>query len=414
MENMVEEKIEGRINQSLNSKIILNKKYIDDEQLNRKEQFQVLEEVFNTNVRENEIMRLSDHFAPIFRNDHPYHLSLIGKTGSGKTVTLLFFLNIIHKLCKKKNIKMKYIHLDLSIPKPCFRVLNDLSCLLNASKRYKRGVALDELMYRIEDKLKDQTGYFILFVDEIDHVERDPDSFQKFLIRRLPQRTTMKVILVFTSNRLNWQEDMDPRVKSFLKYHEVMFYPYNAMDLKKILSIRIKKALNPNMIQSGVIEKIAAISSRHHGDARKAVELLSKSAGIAEREAHPITLDTVDQALEEIERDKYVAMITTAPKQLQAALFSILSFPNPKKRLAINDCYDSYYSFCQKVGMRALKERSFSDLVSELDIYGFIRVRTVSKGRYGRKREISANLPGEYIDRLKKIVLMEFDLNHLP
>ena len=56
------------------------------------------------------------------------------------------------------------------------------------------------------------------------------------------------------------------------------------------------------MILKGVVEKIAAISSRTHGDARKAVELLSKSAQIAERKGTAITLAIVDKALEEIER----------------------------------------------------------------------------------------------------------------
>ncbi|MBN2062656.1 MAG: hypothetical protein JW882_19805, partial [Deltaproteobacteria bacterium] len=55
-----------------------------------------------------------------------------------------------------------------------------------------------------------------------------------------------------------------------------------AVDLRKILLIRIRKALNKKMPRKGVLEKIAAISSRTHGDARKAVELLSKSAQIAE------------------------------------------------------------------------------------------------------------------------------------
>ena len=34
---------------------------------------------------------------------------------------------------------MRHIHLDLSTPKPCFRALNDLACLLDATKRYKKG-----------------------------------------------------------------------------------------------------------------------------------------------------------------------------------------------------------------------------------------------------------------------------------
>ena len=249
MQMKVEDKIEKQIDNLLQNTIILNRRYLDDEQLDRAEQFKVLKEIFDVNVRDKEIKELSSHFAPIFRDDHPIHLSLIGKTGTGKTVTMLYFLNMLHALCAKRKIQMRHVHLDLSTPKPCFRALNDLACLLDAAKRYKKGISLDELMSRIEDKIRNYKGYFILFVDEVDHVRRDLDSFLKFLIRRLPQAIPLKLLIVFTSNKINWQENIDPRVKSFLKINEILFDPYNAVDLKKILSIRIKKALNRKMIQ---------------------------------------------------------------------------------------------------------------------------------------------------------------------
>jgi cell division control protein 6 len=303
---------------------------------------------------------------------------------------------------------MRHLHLDLSTPRPCFRVLNDLACLLDAAKRYKKGISLDELMSRIEDKLRDYRGYFIMFVDEVDHVRRDLDSFLKFLIRRLPQSVPSRMIMVFTSNKLNWQDNLDPRIKSFMKINEILFDPYNAFDLQKILSIRIKKALNGAMIQKGVVEKISAVCSRTHGDARKAVELLSKSAQIAEREQTKITMDVGDMAMEEIESDKYAMMIRSSPKQLQAALYSIISLASKeRKALSVGDCYDAYRTFCTGVNIRALRERAFSDLVSELDIYGFIKVRIVSMGRHGRRRNISVGLPTAVSERLKKVVSME-------
>jgi archaeal cell division control protein 6 len=408
----VEQKIEKQIQVLLKNTIILNRRYLDDEQLYREEQFKVLKEIFDVDVRDREIKELSSHFAPIFRKDHPIHLSLFGKTGTGKTVTMLYFLSMIQSLCQKQQIPLKYIHLDLSTPKPCFRALNDLACFLDAAKRYKKGISLDELMCRIEEKLKDYQGYFILFVDEVDHVRRDLDSFLKFLVKRLPQAIAPKLVLIFSSNKLNWQENIDPRIKSFIKLNELLFEPYNAFDLKKILSLRIQKALDAKMIQKGVLEKIAAVSSRTHGDARKAVELLSKSAQIAEHEGSCITMNIVDRAMEEIEKDKYIAMVKSSPKQLQAVLYSIVSLWFIKKKAFFTgDAYEAYRSFCSKIKLRALTQRAFSDLVSELDMYGFIQARVFSKGRYGRTKEITVNLPLELSAKLRQVVLMEFDLN---
>jgi cell division control protein 6 len=70
--------------------------------------------------------------------------------------------------------------------------------------------------------------------------------------------------------------------------NELVFEPYNALDLHKILTIRVNKALNPKLVHKGVVEKISAISSRTHGDARKAVELLSKSARTWPKNQEPL------------------------------------------------------------------------------------------------------------------------------
>ena len=157
----------------------------------------------------------------------------------------------------------------------------------------------------------------VLFVDEVDNIRRDKDTFMSFLVRRLPQAIPSKLILVFASNRLTWPDTLDPRVKSFLRLNELIFKPYDAVDLQKILDIRVRKALNPKAIEPGVIEKIAALASREHGDARQAVTLLSRSAYLAEKTGHAITLDMVDRTALELEQDKFVTMIRTAPVQLQ-------------------------------------------------------------------------------------------------
>ena len=134
------------------------------------------------------------------------------------------------------------------------------------------------------------------------NVRRDKDNFMTFLVRRLPQRIPAKLILVLVSNRLDWPEHLDPRVKSFLKVNELIFKPYNAMDLQHILRIRVEKALHPKALKEGVIEKIAAMASKEHGDARKAIALLAKSAYLAEKDAGKITLNMVDEAATELAR----------------------------------------------------------------------------------------------------------------
>lgn len=408
----VRSKIVNQIQHMLDHAVIVNRRFLDDEQLVRSEQLAVLEEIFNANVRDAEIREISSHFAPVLRGDHPVHLALWGKTGTGKTLTMSYFLTLLADMCRKNDVSMRYEHIDLSTPRPCFRALNDLACLLNASKRYKKGISLEELMLRIEAALADYRGYLILFIDEVDNVRRDKDTFLTFLVRRLPQRIEAKLILVFVSNRLNWSDNLDPRIRSFLKLNELVFKPYDAVDLQRILSIRVQKALRPGAVGAGVVEKIAAYASREHGDARRAVALLARSAYLAEKAGATISLSLVDQAAGEIEQDKYITMIRTAPKQLQCAMAGVIRASRSSRAgtVGTGQAYDAYKIACDDAGVHPLTGRAFGDLLTELDMYSFLHARVLSRGRYGRSREISLDLPEDLADKIYDTILVNCDL----
>ena len=411
----VKNRIFDRIQYMAENAIIRDRRFLDDEQLIRAEQLTVLEEIFNANVRDAEIQELSSHFAGVLRGDHPCHLAIWGKTGTGKTLTLSYFISVLAEMARAKGVPLRHEHLDFSTPRPCFRALNDLACLFNASKRYKKGISLEELMLRIEASLAEYRGYLILFIDEVDNVRRDRDAFLGFLVRRLPQRISAKLILVFASNRLDWPDHLDPRVRSFLKLNELVFEPYDALDLQHTMRIRVDKALKPDVVEPGVVEKIAAMSSRDHGDARQAVALLAKSAYLAEKAGQRITMGIVDEASAQIEQDKYVTMIRTAPKQLQAAMAAVIDAIKSKrgKAAATGEAYDAYQRFCDRVGLRPLTARAFGDLLTELDMYSFIRCRVLSRQRYGRTREIVLDLTSDLAETIRDTIMARMDLGHL-
>jgi len=80
--------IEQKINAAIKNKIILNHKYLDDEQLSIDEQSDVLKSIFDKEIRDKEINDILNHFTPIFTGGHPISLSVVGKTGVGKSVSI--------------------------------------------------------------------------------------------------------------------------------------------------------------------------------------------------------------------------------------------------------------------------------------------------------------------------------------
>jgi cell division control protein 6 len=174
----------------------------------------------------------------------------------------------------------------------------------------------------------------------------------------------------------------------------------------------VEKALRKNSIETGVIEKVAALSSRDHGDARQAVALLSRSAYLAEKAGTKISLELVDEASSQIEHDKYITMIRTAPPQLQVAMAAVIQAIRKKRDSPIDTghAYATYAGFCNKASLRLLTRRAFTDMINELDMYSLLRSSVISKGRYGRTREIAIDLPQELTDKIYDGILLNFEI----
>ena len=58
-----------------------------------------------------------------------------------------------------------------------------------------------------------------------------------------------------------------------------------------------------------------------------------------------------------------------------------------------------------------LTQRRVSDIIAEFDMFGIVNVRVISKGRYGRTREISLSVPEASVPKLKKILEEGLDLS---
>jgi len=51
-----------------------------------------------------------------------------------------------------------------------------------------------------------------------------------------------------------------------------------------------------------------------------------------------------------------------------------------------------------------LTQRRLSDIIGELDMFGIINAKVISKGRYGRTRDISIEIPENLVPRIKSLL----------
>jgi len=365
--------------------------------------------------RDEQINNIAGILAPSLKLERPSNLFIYGKTGTGKTLTITYVTNQIKELASQKDIPVKIFYLNCKLKKIAdteYRLLVQLAYELG-KQIPPTGLPTDEVYKIFFNIIDEKEQLLIIILDEIDQlVKRNGDSILYNLTRINTELKKSQIALIGISNNLTFIDELDPRVKSSLSEEEIIFPPYNAIQLQSILKDRVKLAFKDNSLEEGLIEKCAAFTARDHGDARRAIELLRVASEIAERNNEKkVLIKHLDEAEEKIERDRFVDIIEKQPKQFQVTLYSILIVnSNKNESIYTGDVYDIYKQICLKIGLRPLTQRRISDIIAEFDSLGVINVKLISKGRYGRTREISSSLPSTTESKIKKILEQELDL----
>jgi len=364
--------------------------------------------------RDKQIQTLAHVLAPALRQEKPSNLFIYGKTGTGKTLTVKYTTEQLKNTAAKKNIPLKIIYLNCKLKKLADTEYRLIAQLLREYGKQvpPTGLPTDEVYHFFFKTLEREPHNLLLLLDEVDQlIGKAGDELLYNLTRINSELKETQVTILGISNDIHFTESLEPRVKSSLSEEELVFPPYNALQLQDILRQRAALAYTPDSLSEGVIEKCAAYAAREHGDARRALELLRVAGELAERETtEKVLVKHLDRAEDKIEQDRITDLITTQPKQHQVALFSILQACYEKQDVYTGEIYHLYEQNCKQMNLRPLTQRRISDIIAELDMLGIIIAKVISKGRYGRTREISISTNNTITERIKTLLLEELGL----
>lgn len=363
----------------------------------------------NVPYRNDQINQIAGILAPVLRLEKPSNIFIYGKTGSGKTLTVKHTTNEILEIAKKNNIQIGVFYLNCKLKRVAdteYRLIAQLAREFGEEVP-ATGLPTDEIYKLFVKTLDKKKQIVILILDEIDQlVSKAGDEILYNLTRLNTELKNAEVSIIGISNDLVFTDNLDPRVKSSLSEEELVFPPYNAIQLQKILRQRADMAFRKDVVKEGVIEKCAAYAAREHGDARRALELLRVAGELAERNgANEIAVSFIDEAEEKIERDRIFDIVNSQPKQFKFTLYSIFSVClNAEKPIFTGDIYEVYKDACLKSGATPLTQRRVSDIIAELDMLGIIHAKVISKGRYGRTREICLAIPESNVPKINNLL----------
>jgi cell division control protein 6 len=415
--------------------------------------------------RKDQINNMATILVAALRGETPSNILIYGKTGTGKTASAKFVSKELESTSQKYDVPCNVEYINCEVTDTQYRVLAQLAnkFIENNQEFVDNRVeeletlreeatadpgrladtefeSMDDVDARV-DKLEDDreemesvpmTGWptdrvyntffeavdyeervVVIMLDEIDKlVEKSGDDTLYNLSRMNSELENSRVSIIGISNDLKFTDFLDPRVKSSLGEEEIVFPPYDANQLRDILQHRAEVAFKADALSDDVIPLCAAFAAQEHGDARRALDLLRTAGELAERDqAEGVNEAHVRKAQEKIELDRVVEVVRTLPTQSKLVLFSIISLEkNGVHNINTGEVYNIYKRLCEEIDADVLTQRRVTDLISELDMLGIVNAVVVSKGRYGRTKEISLSVP---IDETEAVLMSDSRLGDI-
>jgi cell division control protein 6 len=400
--------------------------------------------------RNEQINQMATILVSALRGDTPSNILIYGKTGTGKTASAKFVSKELESTSQKYDVPCEVEYINCEVTDTQYRVLaqlankfieknravienrvDELTDLRSAvtdggstltDARFDSLDALDDRIETLETDREEMepvpmTGWptdrvyssffeavdyhervVVIMLDEIDKlVEKSGDDTLYNLSRMNSELDNSRISIMGISNDLKFTDFLDPRVKSSLGEEEIVFPPYDANQLRDILQHRADVAFKGGALTEDVIPLCAAFAAQEHGDARRALDLLRTAGELAERgQANTVEEEHVRKAQDKIELDRVVEVVRTLPTQSKIVLFAIILLEkNGVHNINTGEVYNIYKRLCEEIDADVLTQRRVTDLISELDMLGIVNAVVVSKGRYGRTKEISLSVPVE-------------------
>lgn len=340
---------------------------------------------------------------------------IYGLSGTGKTLTTRFVAEELQK--KTSDVKVWYIRLKNA--KSEYKALRKVGQeVLRQDFNGHTFTAMCGMIFKPLLMLPENNLVFI--IDEIDSIESDSgyDAFLDTFLRPYENFDIggKNISVIFISNKMSFPENLTVGTNSsFSCMDKIIFEPYDANDLRDILTERAQRGLFPGTYNDEIISLCAAYGAQEHGDARRTIELLYKSASIAEEDSDIIQEKHVRNALDVIEFEGISRLVETLPVQTKAVCLSISKAMKKKisgeiKDITTTAVYNQYTRIAEIIYLNVLTQRRISDYLVELSNLGIIQSFNKYKGRMGRERNIDLLVSPEIIE---KVIYKDFRFQSL-
>ncbi len=338
--------------------------------------------------RDDEITAIATELRPIVRGGPPNNVMIYGKTGTGKSLVAHHVTERARRAAASSDVSVGTAYVDCAQHNTQTRVARTVTRTLNDTEDTgldipRAGIGSGEYYDYLWEILDTIYESVIIILDEVDRLEND-DILMQLSRARESGKADCHLGVIGVSNKIEYRDRLNERVKSSLREEEFVFQPYDANQLREIMEHR-RDAFHDGVLAADVIPLAAALAAQEHGDARKAIEILRHAGELAERENVGLVIEGhVRDAQERAEIDRFEELLRGSTTQVKFILYSLalLAKENPNtEEFSTSHIYNRYSQTAEKVDTNVLSEHRVYELLKEQAFLGVIESTRTGGGR---------------------------------
>ena len=265
---------------------------------------------------------------------------IVGKSGIGKTSTILKFSNILENEFKKSGLTLKVAYINLKLQGGNKYAVYRFLLEKIAPELPSQGLSAEEMLRYLLSYLYENKLYTLIILDEIEFLlKSNKDSGIIYDFTRLNEfdlsRHCNVIGVIFIARSTDFHDKIDSSELSTLGRLPIGFLPYSIEQISDILVTRSSESFNPNVVGTDIIDEVSLIttSSQIGGDVRYALDLLLYAGNLAEASgSHRITLDQIRKVHGYNQPSITVEDLTELPKNHLLTLMAIVKVQNRRKK----------------------------------------------------------------------------------
>ena len=265
---------------------------------------------------------------------------IIGRSGIGKTSTILKFSKMLENEFIKSGLTLKVAYINLKLQGGNKYAVYRFLLEKIAPELPSQGLSAEEMLRYLLSYLTENKLYTLIILDEIEFLlKSNKDSGMIYDFTRLNEFDLSKhcnvIGVVFIARSTDFHDKIDSSELSTLGRLPIEFKPYSIDEISDILLTRTTESFNPNAVGTDIIDEVSLITTSPQvgGDVRYALDLLLYAGNLAEANGNErITLDQIRKAHGYNKPSLTIEDLKELPKNQLLTLMAILKVQSKRKK----------------------------------------------------------------------------------